>query len=274
MAEAADRKSFDLYQNQFNPDEPGLNNRKKSTKLATTKNVFFSLLLFLIALWFFEQLVSINTSENAYTSAESFKFDPVNDSKNQSNKSIDFQLGQAQKLHQQGQFIAAQDILQQILSSDKDHLQARLMLASSLIDQDQKRDAIKLYTEGFKNAPKEPHIAQPLAKLLEEEGKIDLAIKVLLYAVPSNMSDPAYYASIAALQQKLGRHKDVIKIYQTILQKRPENRQWWLDLGISLLAETRKVEAREAFEKALLDKTLSPALASFAHQRIKELKRS
>lgn len=276
MAETADRKSLHFYEAQLKSNESDLSKcGKKAVRFTNKKNAFFVLILIVIAFWIFEQLASINTSSRVTNSADKQEFNQVSVSINPgTEKSINFQMGTAQKYYRQGQFMAAQDILQQILILNKEHLQARLLLASSLLEQDQKRDAIKIYTEGFRDAPKEPHLAQPLAKLLEEEGKIDLAIKVLLHAAPSNKSDPEYYALIATLQQKIGQHKNVIEIYQNILQVRPENRQWWLSLGISLLAETRKVEAREAFEMSLQDNTLSPALTSFAYQRINELKHS
>lgn len=207
----------------------------------------------------------------AYSNNEQVTFEKKQHS-DQAQKVVSFQYSHAQVLMQRGEVASAISELRQILLLDKYHLDARILLASTLIDQTNIPAATELYQAGLLLTPNEPRLAQPLAHLLVESGDINLSLQVLNQAAPSLQLDPEYHSFIAALQQRIGDHEKAIVIYQGILSFRPGNGKWWLGLGISLMAEARSSEALSAFEWALKDHRVPPALKQFASQRIKSLK--
>ena len=184
---------------------------------------------------------------------------------------VEIKYNHAQLLLQKGEIELAIAELTELLSLDEHHLNIRLLLASTLIENDQIQKATEIYKKGLLVAPGEPRIAQPLARLLVEHGDAEQSLKILQESAPSLKNDPEYHSFIAALQQQSGRHNNAITIYQKILNIQPENGKWWLGFGISLMAEARNKEAISAFEWSIRDERVSLALKQFAHQRIKDL---
>jgi MSHA biogenesis protein MshN len=80
-----------------------------------------------------------------------------------------------------------------------------------------------------------------------------------------------YVAFFAALLQRQGRHEEAIEQFQAALRVKPATGVWWLGLGISLQAANRAAEAQDAFRRARATNNLSPELAAFADQRLKQL---
>ena len=51
----------------------------------------------------------------------------------------------------------------------------------------------------------------------------------------------------------------------------PQAGVWWMGLGISLEADGRGAEARDALQRAKATGTLSPELAAFVEQKLRQL---
>ncbi|MNC84978.1 Tetratricopeptide repeat protein [compost metagenome] len=80
-----------------------------------------------------------------------------------------------------------------------------------------------------------------------------------------------YLAFLAALLQRQGRHEEAIEQFQAALRMRPAAGVWWLGLGISLQSVNRVADAQDAYRRARASNSLSPELAAFADQRLKQL---
>jgi MSHA biogenesis protein MshN len=79
-----------------------------------------------------------------------------------------------------------------------------------------------------------------------------------------------YHGFMAALLQREGRHREAIEHYRQAL-RRTASAVWQMGLGISLQAENRFQEARDAFNRAKAANTLSPELQAFVDQRLRQL---
>jgi len=83
-----------------------------------------------------------------------------------------------------------------------------------------------------------------------------------------------YHAFLAALYQRLTRHRDAIARYSAVLETRSDNGVWWVGLGISLMADGRGSEALDAFRQSLDDASLSRNLRRYVTERIDEIEKA
>jgi MSHA biogenesis protein MshN len=89
--------------------------------------------------------------------------------------------------------------------------------------------------------------------------------------LPYVQSDPEYYAFLAALLQREGRHRETVDYYRAALRTAPGNGLWLMGLGISLRATSQFAEARESFQRAIETKQLNGELQAFTERQLREL---
>ncbi len=119
----------------------------------------------------------------------------------------------------------------------------------------------------------QPALAMMLARLQVDSGEAAFALQTL-QASRGHAQDDAYYqAFLAALLQRHARHREAVEQYLLALKLIPQNALWWIGAGISLQADNRAKEAREAFGYAASSGSLSPELRLFAEQKLIELSR-
>ena len=71
--------------------------------------------------------------------------------------------------------------------------------------------------------------------------------------------------------QRAGRHTEAIGQFQAALKIQPNQANWLMGLGISLQAESRLPEARDAFGRAKASNTLSSELLAYVEQQLNQL---
>jgi MSHA biogenesis protein MshN len=176
-------------------------------------------------------------------------------------------------LLQQGKAAEASDGLEAVLRLDPRHVGARQALIGVLLDERRTDDAVRIAREGLGLDLHQPGLAMILARLQLEKGDLHPAIDTLQRTLPYAADHADYQAFLAALLQRDGKHKQAIEHYLQALQKAPQNGVWWMGLGISLQADQRLAEAREAFMRAKATSTLSPELLAFVDTRLGQLPR-
>lgn len=175
-------------------------------------------------------------------------------------------------LMQQQRSAEAMAALEQALQLDPLHAAARQALAGLLVDAKRNDDAMRRLEEGLAADRTQPGLAMMLARLQVEKKELKPAIDTLQRTLPYAADRADYQAFLAALFQRDGRHKDAIAHYLLALRNTPQNGLWWMGLAISLQAENRVVDAREAYNRAKASNMLSPDLAMFVDQRLAQLR--
>jgi MSHA biogenesis protein MshN len=171
----------------------------------------------------------------------------------------------------QGKLPEAQEGFETALSLFPPYHPARQALVGVYIERKKPADAERVLQDGLALAPAQIGFAMALARLQIDHGDTAQAAATLRKGLDYAQGSPDYIAFYAAVLQRQGQHEEAIGQFQSALRARPTAGVWWLGLGISLQAANRAAEAQEAFRRARASNNLSPELAAFAEQRLKQL---
>lgn len=171
----------------------------------------------------------------------------------------------------QGRVQEGMAVLRGALSEDPGHAGSRLALFGLLVEQQRLEEAQTLLQEALARDPAQPQLAARLARLQLERGDVRSAEETLGKAASAAAGNAEFRGFHAAVLQRLNRHKDAVGEYQAALRLLPQAGVWWMGLGISLEADGKLAEAREAFQRAKSTGTLSIELNAFVDQKLKRL---
>lgn len=174
-------------------------------------------------------------------------------------------------LMQQGQASAAVSGYETALQLDAGHLVARQTLVRLLLENKRNADAERALREGLQHDQKQHSLAMLLARMQVGRNELPQALDTMQKSLPYAQQQADYQAFVAALLQRQNRHREAIIYFQNALQLSPQSGVWLMGLGISLRAEQRNAEARDAFNRAMESHNLSAELQSFVTQQLKEL---
>lgn len=177
----------------------------------------------------------------------------------------------ASSLIQQGRFNEAITALEQALRLDPQHLSALQTLAGMLIEMKRYDEAIYKLREKLLLDRSHAPLAMMLARLQVSKGEVKMALATLEESLPYASNRADYQAFLAALYQREGQHKEAIERYMRALERSPQTGVWWLGLGISLQAQNRPSEARDAYWQAKESQLPAKDLQEFVAQRLAEL---
>ena len=172
---------------------------------------------------------------------------------------------------QQGRSVEARQNLQQVLGLNADHVKARQLLASLLIEANALDDAAALLREGLKRSPSETAFSMALARLQLESGEADKALETLAQSAQTAGDEPQYHGFYAVLLQRAKRHDEAVQHYLLALRSDPAMPNWLVGIGISLQEQGRNSDAAEAFARARDGGLLNAQLLEFVEQRLQQL---
>lgn len=170
---------------------------------------------------------------------------------------------------QQGRVAEAQDQLTQVLELNPQHDDARQTLVGLLVDNKRLDQATQVLKAGLQINPNQGAYAQTLARLQLDSGLTEEALHTLEKHADVQQPD-TYYALMAVVLQKTGQHAQAITRYQQALSRGATTPAWLIGMGVSLQAEGRASEAKQAYQQAQASQ-LSPELAVFVTQRLKQV---
>ena len=171
----------------------------------------------------------------------------------------------------QGRVQEALAVLRGALSEEPAHTASRLALFELLVEQRRLDEAQALMQESLTRNPLQPQLAAKLARLQLERDDAGGAEATLSHAAAAAADNAEFRAFRAAVLQRLTFHRDAVREYQAALRLAPRAGVWWMGLGISLEAEGKAGEAREAFQRARATGALTPELTVFVEQRLRQL---
>lgn len=183
----------------------------------------------------------------------------------------DNEFRRANGLMQQGRIDEALAGYGAALQLDAGHDAARQAMVVLLLENKRNADAERVLQDGVKHNIKHSGFAMLLARIQVERDASWSALLVLQKTLPYAEQQADYRAFIAALLQRLNRHKEAVAHYQAAVQLSPNSGVWWMGLGISLRALQRNDEARVAFNRALETSTLNADLQVYVKQQLKTL---
>lgn len=126
-------------------------------------------------------------------------------------------LQQAVALHQQGQYLAAEDLYQQVLQIQPDHF-----------------DALHL-----------------LGVAARQRGDADTAIMRIRQAIVVNPRQAIAYCNLGAALQDLGKPQDALESYDRALQLQPDYAMAWNNRGNTLRCLGQSAAALHSYDQAL-----------------------
>lgn len=181
------------------------------------------------------------------------------------------EFNQALALIQQGRKSEALPHLKTTLELDPDLAAARQALVGLLLESKRNAEAESLLQQGLRHNPRQASLAMLLARLQVERGALQQALGTLDTTMPFADQQPSYHAFVAAVLQRLNRHKEAITHYQIALHLAPNSAVWWMGLGISQQAVDDDEDARTSFRRALSLHQLNTELQVFVEKRLQQL---
>jgi MSHA biogenesis protein MshN len=172
-----------------------------------------------------------------------------------------------------GNDLHAIDLLERLLLDNSGHHDARLLLASLHIRQQQQVRAISILKHGLSQHPDHAGSARLLARLLVSRGQHAEAVVYLESALGGATQDADYHALLAGLYQHSGNPAGAARHYTAALSLNPGRGEWWMGLGISREQSGNASAAGAAYRKAL-DYPLNAALQDYISTRLQLINRN
>ena len=148
----------------------------------------------------------------------------------------------------------------------------RQALLGLYIRDGRREEAELLLDERLRLDAKQAGFALALARLQLERGASSDALATLQRSQSYAQASADYQAMLANAHARLGRHREAAERYEAAARLAPRNPVWLMGLGIELRTDNRPAEARAAFQQARELGGLSPQLAGFVEQQLRELR--
>ena len=150
-----------------------------------------------------------------------------------------------------GNPVEAERVLRQFLASDPLDVPVLVMLADALHASGHLKDALVHLQRASAAAPHDGSIRWSMARLLEEQGFVEEALRQVESIGPPLRADHRLRAFEAALLGRLGDHDREIAIYEAMLGSDPDHAPLWMTYGNALKYAGRSMEAEEAIRKSV-----------------------
>ncbi|WP_108649172.1 tetratricopeptide repeat protein [Dongshaea marina] len=152
--------------------------------------------------------------------------------------------------------------------------QVRKELVALYYGQGSEGQAMHLLHQGMAVSPGYADFRLMASRIYLGSGDMQQAYDVLNNLSPSLAHNIDYYATLAALAQKLKHYSQAQQIYQNLLQLHSKEGRWWLGLGIALDKEGQGRRALEAYQHASRSAGLTGPSRSYLDQRIAQLEKN
>lgn len=175
----------------------------------------------------------------------------------------------AQTLQASGLSAEALESLRSALRHEAGYAPARQLQIRLLLELKRLEEAMTALKEGLEHQPDQSHWAMTLARLQVDKNDLASAERTLARFAPQATSNAEYAGFHAHVHYRLGHLREAQALYQHATRLAANEGRWWFGLAITLEAEGKAGDARDAFRQALATGTLNNELSTQAMQRIR-----
>lgn len=174
---------------------------------------------------------------------------------------------EARKALERGDDVSAADGFAAALALDPAHRAAREDLGTLRIHQGRLQEADALVRAGLEQEPAWPGYRRLAARLELARNNAAAAAALLEREPPPVAADPEYHGLLASAYQRLGRHEEAARAYQSLAQLQPGVAQWWAGYGLSRDALGDAPAALSAYAQARQLGGLDPRVLEHINRR-------
>jgi len=146
---------------------------------------------------------------------------------------------------------------------------SRAVLASRLLADQRYAEAGDVLLAG--DVEQDSALRQIKARWLMATNNKELALHVLESSLPNIADDKGYYALLASYYQQVRLYDKAVDTYSVLLENDGDKADWWAGMAIALDRLKRYQDAALAYKQALALPGLTPSLAGFSQQRLKQI---
>ena len=184
---------------------------------------------------------------------------------------------QAKKLFEiakKSQSLAKKQIhLEQAINLNPQHINARLLLADTLFNQNQTEKAAEFLDQSLELFSDNLQFINLRSQLLLKEKQPQAALTLLSKAGTEDTQDEAYLSLLGAAYQQNHDSASAQKTYQKLVKINPEKAENWLGLAMASEKQGEDNQALDAYQQALDKNSLKDSIVSYIKQRISLLKK-
>ncbi len=178
------------------------------------------------------------------------------------------QAKQAEMLIRDGRTVKAETELQDFLQQNPQAERSAELLASLWLSQ-QRIDEVETLLASLKTYNARSVGLQKIeARLLMLTGRHQQAVELLMTGHPAIELHADYYVLLGLAARQTQQYRLSAEAYSGLLAFDASQGDWWVGLAIALDLQEEFTAAREAYRRALELRKISPALRSYAEQRL------
>lgn len=170
--------------------------------------------------------------------------------------------------YSQGHMAQAVELLQASLHENPRQVAARQTLLGIYVEQKQWEEAELALKGGLDLMPEQVSWVMALARIQVERGYTADAWATLQKYQAHAEENADYHGFAGILLQQLQKPHEAAAHYRTAVQLRPGEGRWWYGLGITLEADKRSGEAREAFLRARTVGGITPEMRAVIDKKL------
>lgn len=178
------------------------------------------------------------------------------------------QSKKSQQLLRDGDILAAEKSLQTFLQQYPQASRSSELLAMIFLQQQRLVEVESLLAVLANYNVRSVGLSAVDARLMLAKGEPALAVSKLMGHKPAVASNIDYYELLAFAARQNKQYQLSSKVYQGLLDFDATNGNWWVGMAIALDMQKKNPAAREAYRQALELRKISPALRSYAQQRL------
>ncbi len=164
------------------------------------------------------------------------------------------------------------DRLEQTIRLNPQHIDARLLLATTLLQLGLTSETEKSLDQGLLLFPQNLQFINLRAQLFLQNKQVKPALQTLQKIDARYIQNETYLALLAAAFQQNGKHTESLETYQKLLTINSGKAEYWLGSAISQENLGHRQQALHAYQQALDKNSLKTVIVDYIYQRISILK--